>query len=467
MTLNPAALAWFETRRGIKRETLEAFGVRTEGRELIFPYPQGLLKSRYSPDPDNPFGLEKEGRQFAWHDASGGPAGAGQVPFLPPGFQPREVAIILEGETDTMSAWQALPENLREKVALVGLSGLNAWKERYVEELFPDSKRVFVVFDRDDPYESADAAQAADKAWRQIQQGLGRRARRVVLPQGINDVAEFFQRYDWAAFQVLLQEAAKPRMTLPRLDLSKDPGPIDWLLEGLVVTPDVTVLWGDGGVSKSMLLMGLAVAIAEGWPTFLGMPLHKHGRVLYVDEENPEDVVLSRLRKLGLTDKGRENLYFVWYGRVRLDQTPEILYDNVMEWDPVMLALDSFSRLQLADEDKSTAINDVFNRGIYPIARELKVPVLALHHANREGSIRGSTAIRNAADLSLEVRQSKNTAGKVVVDQYLLKPDKPRRGQKKWVTYDVVGYDANGEKTDNVDMEERIELQPFKEEETF
>jgi hypothetical protein len=48
------------------------------------------------------------------------------------------------------------------------------------------------------------------------------------------------------------------------------------------------MLLGDDGLGKSWITKCLAeAAVAEGHETFLGRPVCKHGRVLYVDEEKP------------------------------------------------------------------------------------------------------------------------------------------------------------------------------------
>src|SRR3954464_12960757 len=94
MALSSEAARWFESRRGISPQTLEAFGVESEGTDTVrFKY-EGASKFRK--------GFEKEDRRFWWDP----PASAGQVPFLPPDFDPGGHMILLEGETDTMSAWQ-------------------------------------------------------------------------------------------------------------------------------------------------------------------------------------------------------------------------------------------------------------------------------------------------------------------------------------------------------------------------
>lgn len=456
MTLDPIAARWFESRRGIKKTTVEAFGVYTERRDLVFPYPEGLKKRRYSTEDDNPFGLDKEGRRFTWEDESGGPAGAGQVPFLPPDFEPGTHMILLEGETDTMALWQAAPKVARKQI--VGLSGTGSFEKSGAAELLKDAKIVYTVFDNDDPYTANAAAESTERAWKTVRTALGSKARRVTLPQGVDDVADFFQKYNWPAFRVLLEAAATPTMNYPRLDLSKEPKPVDWILEGIIASPDISVIYGDGGVSKSLLIQALAVAMANGDKEFLGMSLLKHGRVLYIDEENPEDVVRGRLKKLGLTEAGQKNLYYVWYGGVRLDAEPEKLFEDVQEFDPAVLFIDSFSRIQTSPENDSDVMNKVFTDAIYPVARKLKVPIIALHHTNKTGGIRGSTAIRNAADLALKT-EAVEVGGRKLIDTYRMFPDKPRRGQTKTVSYRVVGFDADGEPTTNLDDEVRVELQ--------
>lgn len=465
MALDPIAARWFESRRGIKKSTVEAFGIYTEKRDLVFPYPGGLKKRRYSTDTDNPFGLEKEGRRFTWEDENGGPAGAGQVPYLPPDFAPSKTMYLVEGETDAMSLWQNAPPEVRKKI--VGISGTGSFEKSGAADLFAEAKTVFVIFDNDDPYKSNDAHESTERAWRTVRHALGAKARRVMLPQGAEDVADFFQKYPgWAAFRVLLDAARVPQMPYPRLDLSQKVPPTDWIIEGLIASPDITVLYGDGGVSKSLFQQALAIAIVQGHDEFLGMPLKKKGRVLYIDEENPKDIVLSRLKKLGLTEADWDDMYYVWYGGVRLDEDPTKFYDAVSEFQPEIVFLDSFSRLQTAAENDAEVMNKIFTEAIYPVARNLGVPVMALHHANKSGGIRGSTAIRNAADLALKVEPV--TIGDTTsIDTYRLSPDKPRRGQSRFLSYRVIGLDEQGEQTDDLDAEHSIELRSLTSKEAY
>lgn len=414
MPISPDAARWFESRRGIKTETLEAFGVESDGEAVVFPYGEARKFRK---------GFEKEDRKFWWQP----PTAAGQAPFLPPGFLPGEHMLLLEGETDTMAAWQAASASW--KTAIVGLSGLNAWKDRYAEELFGQAKKVFVVFDNDDPY--GPAKEQGDKAWQQIRSALGRKARRVTLPQGIEDVAEFFQTYDWQAFRVLLKRADEPKRHYRRLDLSQPVPPTDWLVEDLLVRGEATVLAGDGGVGKSFFTQALALAVAGAEDKFLDLPLKRSGRVLYVDEEQSAQLALQRLHALGMQPQHHENIEYLWYAGVDLLHEPELLLEEALELEPEIIIVDSLSRVALGTEENSnTEMTKLMRAGVIPLARESGAAVLVTHHTDKEGrGPRGASSIRNAADQVLTMKERENRKGDKT-GEIAIYASKPRRQTK-------------------------------------
>ena len=412
--LNETVARWFEARRGIKPETVAAFGIFTDGRDIVFPYPDGMLKRRYSIDADNPFGLEKEGRRFKWEDADGNSGQAGQVPYLPPDFEQRERMILIpDGETDTLALWQNLPDSLRDKVSVVGLSGVGSWKDKYAEELFGEAKRVFVQMDNDDPYTSPDAVKSVEGGWQKIRASLGKKARRVKLPQGQKDLAEFFMAYDWAAYEVLLKAAAQPRRYYPRLDLSKPAPPTDWLVKDLFVMGEVTVLAGDSGSGKSLILQALAKAVAAGDEKFLARELRHHGPVVYVDEENTVALILQRLQALGLHEEHHGNIDYISSAGVNLFTEPELLLEEVIDIEPVLITLDSQSALSLGSEENDQGdMTKLYKTAIRPLARETGAAVVVLHHTPKDGQLpRGSGAIKAQADQVLSVVPAETGGG--------------------------------------------------------
>lgn len=427
--LNEAVARWFEARRGIKPETVAAFGIYTEGgRDIVFPYPDGLRKRRYSIDSDNPFGLEKEGRRFKWEDANGGPTGAGQVPFLPPGFEPRERMILVgEGETDTMALHQAIPESLRDKISIVGLSGVGSWKDRYAEELFGPAKRVFVNLDNDDPYASPDAVKSVEGGWQKIRSSLGKKARRIKLPQGQKDLAEFFMAYDWAAFEVLLKAAAQPKRNYPRIDWSKPVPETDWLVHEMFEMGSVTTLAGEAGLGKSFLTMALALAVVQGDSHYLGQELRRHGPVLYIDEENNEALVRQRMTALGLKAEDWERLEYLSYAGVNLWRNPEPLLEDALDMEPTLVIFDSQKSVSAGSkENDNDEMRLLYDRGFKPLSRQTGAAVVVIHNAGKDRSgPRGGSTIADAADQVITA--VKTESGAWTNDRMNLFPSKERR----------------------------------------
>jgi hypothetical protein len=65
-------------------------------------------------------------------------------------------------------------------------------------------------------------------------------------------------------------------------------------------------------------------------------------------------------------------------------------------------------------------MNPLLNGGVYPLARELGITVLLLHHKARAGNMRGSTALPAATDLNLSMEDGESGPFKVI------RPDKLR-----------------------------------------
>jgi hypothetical protein len=423
MPLDHDAELWFQHKRGITKDTLAAFKVESDGPAVVrFPYTDTTSKFRK--------GFEKDaegGRKFWWDP----PTQAGQVPLLAPGPDRTPRAILCEGETDTMRMWQAIPADRRDEYKVVGLSGVNAWKEHYAEDLFADAQRVFVVLDNDSPYDSADAAKAGEKAWKQIRGDLGNKARRITLPQGSKDVCEFFEHYEWAAFETLLDAANEPIRHYKRLDLDAPVPPVNWVIDNLIEAGIVTVFTGDGGVGKSFLAMSMAIAIASGDSKWVGQDVSQHGPVMYVDEEQAPDLVLQRLAALGLKKEHRHNIDYLNFAGVDLYNEPWKLLDEVIDLRPRALFIDSQSAVSIgAEENSNDHMTKLFRDSFRPLARETGCAVVILHHTTKDnkGAPRGASAIRNQADQVISVVESE--VDHVTTGRLNIFASKPRRNTR-------------------------------------
>lgn len=101
---------------------------------------------------------------------------------------------------------------------------------------------------------------------------------------------------------------------LPRFDPSKAPD-TKWLYERLIPERAITFIVGDAGSYKSTYTLALCTAISQG-EEFLGRETRKR-RVLYLDNENPPDVLRMRNEAmgLGLEENERLCLWSLYEGR--------------------------------------------------------------------------------------------------------------------------------------------------------
>lgn len=413
---------WFDTERGISEETLTAFGIEFRDDLLRYPYSNGV-KLRTPP--------WNEGERRIWWEEY--PGKDNIELFHHPDEEIQKTVIIVEGESDAMKLWQEIhAADGPSRVSVLGLSGLSNWQSRYAE-LLSEATLVYAILDNEKAYRSAPnqrtAADDVEECWRRMKADLGRRVKRVYLPPGVKDVCEFFKVYSLSALRELFTQAANHRFHYTPLDMTSDPEDIKWLVEGLFARGDAAMIYGPGGVGKSWYLMSLATAIMMGSDTWLGMKIPeavRGGRVVHVDEENPEDLFRRRYQQLGY-DPSVGKLHPLWYAGVRLDAEPEKLYEDVEAVDPVLLIVDSLSRIHDQNENAAEEMNPLINEGILPIARKLGVSVLTIHHTPHESSrARGSTVLGNAHDMTVSIDWRKTKRGERM-ESIIIRPDKLRR----------------------------------------
>lgn len=425
---------WFETERGISEDTLTAFGIEFEDGLLRYTYSNGV-KLRTAP--------WEEERRIWWETY---PGKDNIEMFHHPDETVFPTVIITEGESDAMKLWQELHQQEGPvRVSVFGISGLSNWKDRYAEEL-AEAEHVYVILDKDDAYENPLAAKAVTETWPRIKESLGKKAHRVMLPPGVKDVCEFFKIYDLDAFRELLKSSRQIKLHFKPLDLEKPLEDVEWLVDGLFARGDAAMVYGPGGVGKSWYTMSLSTAIVEGRESWLGMPIPeavRGGRVVYIDKENPEDVFRRRWYQLGYT-KGNKQLHPLWYPEIFLDESPEYLYEDVEALEPVLVVMDSLSRIHTRNENSAEDMNPLMNEGILPIARRLGATVVTIHHTPHDAQrARGASSIANAHDMTISIDWRKTKKGEKM-DSIIIRPDKLRRtGVREYLETKIVDLDDN------------------------
>jgi KaiC/GvpD/RAD55 family RecA-like ATPase len=381
--------AWFKQNKGINEETLEAFGVHSDDdyEWVVFPHPRGEKKRYIGPGQ----------RKFT------SPSGA-RLGLFGKADPNANYCFLVEGETDTMRLWQE-----GQGIGLTNVYGMSGLYGLYEEDLpaLDSFETIYVVLDNDDgdPYKGTGNV---DTAWNKIRKALGLKARRIVLPENVKDIVEFFDSYSIETFTSLVKECKKGTTHYTPLDLTIAPPEYEWLVDGLIARGDSTLLVGEPNVGKSWISLSLAVAVANGDDKWIKWNLNHQGRVLYIDEENPYDVVYHRLKQLGL--EKHDNLRYLHRQGVRLDKRFDKFLDEAIAYNPSLIVMDSLTRLHTQDENNAGAMAALFNDSINVLTKETGSAILILHHTNKGESTssyvrtRGSSDIGAAVDCGLEAR---------------------------------------------------------------
>ena len=170
----------------------------------------------------------------------------------------------------------------------------------------------------------------------------------------------------------------------------------DWFNEG-----DTGFVFAPRGLGKTWLSMGLACAVANG--TALGpWRAHRPRKVVYVDGEMAVDGMLERLDGM---QSGKNLLILnhevlVHLGRKTLNvanaETQKALTDYVLETGASLLVLDNLSCLCSGQEENNADSWEPILHWLLSLRRH-KVAVLIVHHAGRNGEMRGTSRREDAA----------------------------------------------------------------------
>ena len=256
--------------------------------------------------------------QHAWADGRQQPnLGGLDMPLyrlptvLAAATQDRPVYVV-EGERDA------------DTLAALGLTattcpmGAGSWRSWHTEAL-SGAADVRIIADNDEPG-LAHARHIADE--------LGAAATILLPADGCKDATEHFDAGHTLDDLVMLGEpdpAAAVRDAFPALDwhaLWADDSEEEWIVEPILPARRLVALYSPPKVGKSLLLLEIAVAVAQG-ADVLGTSPDRPRRVLYVDFENdPKVDTRDRLKAMGHTPADLRNLVVLSFPTMSALDTP-------------------------------------------------------------------------------------------------------------------------------------------------
>jgi len=196
--------------------------------------------------------------------------------------------------------------------------------------------------------------------------------------------------------------------------------PMEWLVDGLVPAVGTALLYGDPGSKKTWSALHMAVSVAMG-ADWLGRPVEQ-GPVLILDEESGEHRMRRRLAQVmrGLNAPADIPLAYVSLAGFKpADPSDLAEIDGIMAAvQPVLVVVDALADV-LAGNENSVEDTMPLMQALRRLAEDHHCLVLLIHHSNKAGGYRGSSAIPGAVDVSIQVTSKVNSPN---VDFEIVKP---------------------------------------------
>lgn len=182
--------------------------------------------------------------------------------------------------------------------------------------------------------------------------------------------------------------------------------PIDWIVENLISAGSVNIFYGEGGSKKTWSLLDMAVCVATGaqWLDFKTT----QNNVLIIDEESGKRRIL---RRLGDVLRGHDAdqttpIYTISLAGFDLGQAAYIgeLTNNINVSGAKLVIIDALADVMPGkDENLVKDVQPIF-LALRKIAEDTQAAIILIHHANKgKKDYRGSTAIKGAIDLLLQI----------------------------------------------------------------
>lgn len=225
-------------------------------------------------------------------------------------------------------------------------------------------------------------------------------------------------------------------------ELMNNKDEIDWLVEGLFSFGSVVTVNGKPGSKKTLSIMDFSVSVANREKDWLGFTIKKHVPILIVDEESGNKRLALRFKEIakGHNVKGELNITSACISGFDFTNGNDILELSYLmrETGAKIILIDTLMDvLSGGDDNSSKDINPLY-RGLRKLADHYNALIIIIHHNNKMGSYRGSTAIEGSSDMMIQVTSKQDSPN---IDFEITK-ERDNIQRKKWSAYI---YSHNGD----------------------
>jgi hypothetical protein len=192
---------------------------------------------------------------------------------------------------------------------------------------------------------------------------------------------------------------------LSAVDALQPQPPIEWIVDGLISAGSVNVFYGEGGSKKTWALLDMAISVARG-ESWLSLATQAGG-VLVIDEESGRRRITRRIGEVlrGHNADADTPIYCVSLAAFDFGEPNDIgeLYNLIVATKARLIIIDALADVMPGrDENAVKDVQPIF-LSLRRIAEETQAALILIHHANKGGNYRGSTAIKGALDLLVSV----------------------------------------------------------------
>lgn len=189
------------------------------------------------------------------------------------------------------------------------------------------------------------------------------------------------------------------------LEAAGEPEP--FILDPILSPGTTALIYGPTGVGKSFLALGLALAAASG-DSFLGWTAPRPYNVLYLDGEMSPEAVAGRLRLFGSPPPSLRMWLAAEQEGPRLDLSTEDGIVRLMaSWGAVdLVVVDSLSSLAGVTHHDPERWSEM--GWFLAFQQKMGRAVVLVHHASRDGALRGISRRADAMDVVMSLRRPRD-----------------------------------------------------------
>jgi len=187
-------------------------------------------------------------------------------------------------------------------------------------------------------------------------------------------------------------------------------------VEKLIAESSVNVWFGQWGAKKTWAAIDLAVCVASG-KQWLGMATEPCN-VLIIDEESGDTRLANRIRDTMRGELGQlanesvpiKSVSLAQFNLLKRPDDADLLARLVLELDAKLIIIDALADVMLGGDENAVKDTQPVFANLRFIAELTGAAFIVIHHANKLGGYRGSSAIAGAIDTLLSVESKQDNS---------------------------------------------------------